>query len=72
MKKFGWKSFGFALLQQLAAAGIFLAIAGMLINSYIKVDSIDGSRVYKILPAENNVEFEEILCEILLTKYCKM
>ena len=21
---------------------------------------------------ENNVEFEEILCEILLTKYCKM
>ena len=59
MKKFGWKSFGFALLQQLAAAGIFLAIAGMLINSYIKVDSIDGSRVYKILPAENNVEFEE-------------
>ncbi|MGN0402698.1 MAG: hypothetical protein ACI4HQ_10660 [Acetatifactor sp.] len=59
MKKVKGKRFIFAALQQLAAAGIFIAIASLLINSYIKVDSIDGSRVYKIFPAEHSVEFEE-------------
>lgn len=59
MKKRKWKRFLAGFVQHLVAAGILLAVAGLLLNSYIEVESIDGSRVYKIFPADSGVEFEE-------------
>ncbi len=59
MKKRKWKRFLAGFVQHLVAAGILLAVAGLLLNSYIEVESIDGPRVYKIFPADSGVEFEE-------------
>lgn len=47
------------LLQHLLAAGIMLAAASLLLNSYIAVDSIDGPKVYRIFPIDTGLEFEE-------------
>ena len=59
MKKRKWKRFLAGFVQHLVAAGILLAVAGLLLNSYIEVESIDGPQVYKIFPADSGVEFEE-------------
>lgn len=59
MKKRKWKRVLAGLAQHLVAAGILLAVAGLLLNSYIEVESIDGPQVYKIFPADGGVEFEE-------------
>lgn len=59
MKKPKRKRFFMTAVQQLAAAGIFVAIATLILNSNIKVESIDGTRVYKILPTKNREEFED-------------
>lgn len=36
-----------------------MAIATLILNSNIKVESIDGTRVFKILPTKNGEEFED-------------
>lgn len=59
MKKSTLKRLGLELLQHLLAAGILFAVAGLLLNSYIAVDSIDGTKVYKIFPMDAGMEFEE-------------
>lgn len=36
-----------------------LAVAGLLLNSCIEVDTINGTQVYRILPVDSGLEFEE-------------
>ncbi len=59
MKKYRIKRFGFGVLQHVIAAFVFVMIAGLLLNSYVEVESIDGKKVYKIFPLNTDVEFEE-------------
>ncbi len=59
MKKPIWKRLGALLLQHLLAACILVAVAGLLLNSYIAVDTIDGVQVYRIFPMDRKQEFEE-------------
>ena len=59
MKKFTLKRITIGLLQHLLAAGIMLAVASLLLNAFIAVESIDGTRVYQIFPTETGQEFEE-------------
>jgi len=49
----------FGLLQHILAAGIMIAVAGILLNSYITVNSIDGTKTYRIFPIDAGLEFEE-------------
>ncbi len=53
------KRTGIGLLQHLLAALVLIAVAGLLLNSYVEVESIDGPQVYKIFPFETDQEFEE-------------
>ena len=59
MKKNTLKRIGIGLLQHFLAAVILLAVAGILLNSYIEVESIDGPQVYQIYPFSTDHEFEE-------------
>lgn len=59
MKKPRLKRILAGLVQHLVAAGILLAVAGILLNSYIEVDTIDGAKSYRIFPVDNKQEFEE-------------
>ena len=59
MKRTTLKRFCLELLQHLLAAGIMTALAYLLLNSYIAVDSIDGPKVYRIFPIDTGLEFEE-------------
>lgn len=59
MKKLTLKRIAINLLQHLLAAGIMLAVAGLLLNAFIAVESIDGTRVYQIFPTETGQDFEE-------------
>ena len=59
MKKSSLKKFGLGLIQHILAAGIMMAVAWLLLNSYIAVDSIDGTQVYKIFSVNTQQEFEE-------------
>jgi len=59
MKKSVWKRLGLGLLQHLLAACIMLAVAGILLNSYIPVETIDGTQVYRIFPIDAGQAFEE-------------
>lgn len=47
------------LFQHLLAAGIMAAVAGLLLNSYIAVKSIDGTQVYRIFPTSAGQDFED-------------
>lgn len=47
------------MLQHLLAAAAMVAVAGLLLNSYIAVESIDGAQVYKIFSMDMSREFEE-------------
>lgn len=53
------KRIGIELLQHFLAALILIAAAGLLLNSYVEVESIDGPQVYKVFPFETGQEFEE-------------
>ena len=59
MKKSRVKRFGLGLIQHMIAACILVAIAGLLLNSYLEVESIDGTKIYKIFPINTELEFEE-------------
>ncbi len=48
---------GFA--QHFLAACILLAAARLLLNAYIEVESIDGTKVYRIFPTDGSQEFDE-------------
>lgn len=59
MKKPTFKRLILGLVQHILAAGIMLAVAALLLNSYVAVNSIDGTKVYKIFPVDVGLEFEE-------------
>ena len=59
MRKPVWKRISFELLQHLLAVGIMVAVAGILLNSYIAVESIDGTQVYQLLTMDTSQEFED-------------
>ncbi|MCM1058146.1 MAG: HAMP domain-containing histidine kinase [Firmicutes bacterium] len=59
MKKPKIKRILAGLVQHLVAAGILLAVAGILLNSYIEVDTIDGTKSYRVFPVNSRQEFEE-------------
>lgn len=58
-KKWTLKRFGLGLLQHILIMGIMVAAAVLLLNSYIEVESIDGTRIYSIFPMDADLEFEE-------------
>ena len=55
----GLKRFGIGLIQHLLAAAAMVAVAGLLLNSYISVESIDGTQTYRIFSMDMSREFEE-------------
>lgn len=59
MKKSTFKRLCLGLIQHVLVVGILLAAAGLLLNSHVVVNSIDGERVYKIFPADMGVAFED-------------
>ena len=59
MRKSFLKRLGLNLLQHFLAVGILTAAAWLLLNSYMAVDSINGTVVYRIFPVDTEQEFEE-------------
>ncbi|MCI9277663.1 MAG: HAMP domain-containing histidine kinase [Lachnospiraceae bacterium] len=53
------KRLGLELLQHILIVAIMAAVAGLLLNSYIAVESINGTQIYRIFPMNSNLEFEE-------------
>lgn len=47
------------LLQHVVAAGVLLCVAGILLNSYIELETVDGRKIYRIFPINSKQEFEE-------------
>lgn len=58
-KKSGLKRFAIGLAQHLLAAAAMVAVAGLLLNAYITVESIDGMQTYKVFSTNMGPEFEE-------------
>lgn len=59
MKKRIWGRIGIGFLQHLLAAAIAVAAGGLSLNSYLAVDSIDGTQVFEIFPLEDKRDFED-------------
>lgn len=59
MKRISVKRLSLGILQHILAVCMTLALGGLLLNSYIAVDSIDGRQIYEIFPVDVGVEFEE-------------
>jgi len=57
------------LLQHLLALGIMIAVAGILFNSYVAVESMNGTNTYYLSPMDTEPEFEdsEVFREIFTT-----
>lgn len=59
MKKPTLKRVGLGLLQHILAVSIFLAVAGVLINSCLSVESMEGTKTYYLSPLSAEPEFED-------------
>jgi len=59
MRKPTLKRLGLGLLQHLTAAGIMIAVAVILFNSYIGVTSMKESRTYWLDPLDTEPDFED-------------
>lgn len=59
MKKPTAKRLGLGLLQHLAAMFLLIAIAGILFNSFLAVDTMNGTKVYSLSPMDAEPEFED-------------
>ena len=59
MKKSRLKRIFLGLIQHLLAAAVTISVVGLLLNSYINVESIDGPKTYKIFPITSDLEFED-------------
>lgn len=59
MSKSGWRRISLEFLQLLLALVLFFALATLMLNSYIEVNSIDGNKTYKIFPADQGQDFED-------------
>ena len=58
-KRHSLKRLGIGLVQHLLAATAMVAVAGLLLNSYITVESIDGEQTYRIFSMDMSQEFED-------------
>ena len=58
-KRMMLKRLGLELLQHIIIAAIMAAVAGLMLNSYITVESINGTKNYRIFPMDSDLEFEE-------------
>ena len=47
------------LVQQTAALLLLVAIAAVLFNSYLAIDTADGTKVYELSPLDAETEFED-------------
>ena len=59
MKKPTLKRISIGIFQHLLAAMLMVSLAVLLLNSYIAVDSINGTQVYRILSVDIGQEFED-------------
>lgn len=59
MKKPILKRIAIGILQHILAAILMVAVASLLLNSYIAVDSINGTKVYRIHSVDGSQEFED-------------
>ena len=59
MKKPTLKRIAIGVFQHLLAAALMVTVAVLLLNSYIAVDSINGTQVYRILSVDIGQEFED-------------
>lgn len=59
MRKPTLKRLVLGLVQQTAALLLLLAIAAVLFNSYLAVDTADGAKVYELSPLDTETEFED-------------
>ena len=59
MKKPTLKRVGLGLLQHLLAVCIMLAIAGILFNSCLSVESMEGTKTYNLSPLRTEPDFED-------------
>lgn len=59
MKKPTLKRVGLGLLQHILAACIMLAVAGVLFNSSLSVESMDGKKTYQFSPLQTEPVFED-------------
>lgn len=59
MKKIPLKKIFIHLLHHGLAIGVLLTVAALLLHSYVSVNSVDGTRVYKVLTTMTSDEFEE-------------
>ena len=59
MRKQTLKRLVLGLVQQTAALLLLVAIAAVLFNSYLAVDTADGTKVYELSPLDAETEFED-------------
>ena len=59
MRKPTLKRLVLGLIQQTAALFLMVAIAAVLFNSYLAVDTADGTKVYDLSPLDAETEFED-------------
>ena len=59
MRKPTLKRLALGLVQQTAALLLMVAIAAILFNSYLAVDTADGAKVYELSPLDAETEFED-------------
>lgn len=69
MKKPTLKRLLLGLLQHLLALCIMIAVAGIIFNSYVAVESMNGTNTYYLSPMDSEPEFEdsEVFREIFTT-----
>lgn len=58
-KKTSLKRLGLGLLQHLLAGAIMLCVASLSLNSYVSIQSMDGTRVYDVEPLNTTPQFED-------------
>lgn len=59
MRKPTLKRLGLGVIQHLLAACILVAVAGVLFNSYLSVESMQGTKTYFLSPLSTEPEFED-------------
>ncbi len=53
------KRTGLFILQHLIAMSAFIALAVLMLNAYVEVESMEGKKVYRIFPINTELSFED-------------
>lgn len=56
------------LVQQTAALLLLVAIAAVLFNSYLAVDTADGTKVYELSPLDAETQFEDSVISMICSR----